>query len=184
MLFFALLLISTHAVAQEVGTPWPAPAANAAAHTPAGVTTPGSARPAGQRQHAPAPAPAARAPKGPEAGTPGMNRVATPATGSAPPTAGADAPAAVRPAAVSERMRREAEHPYFWIRRNGDLAYQRYAARVAQARAEGLPPPPTRAASGRLPLPATAFDPEALPPTGAGPAAPGTVPGAQPPGAR
>lgn len=185
MLFPALLLPALHSFAEGM-----APAATAARASGAAAALPGPAADARQSSprppgsHTPHPGAARVA-----ATAPGTGRAAAPAAAPGARSPGADAaaarsgagaPAPLPAASASERAQREAEHPYFWIRRNGELAYQRYAARLAQARAEGLPPPPTRAATGRPALPATAFDPEKLPPTSAGPAAVGSVISTQP----
>lgn len=170
MLLLVLLSVAPCAFGQGVVPVAGAPASGA---SPRGQAPAAAVRPAAQRTREPAPSGvgAARRPAAPVA-APDQGAGAS----SEPPAAG---PAGRTPA-VSARAQREAEHPYYWIRRNGELAYQRYAARVAQARAEGLPPPPTRAATGRPALPATAFDPERLPPTAAGAGTAGTVVSTQP----
>lgn len=186
MLFPALLLPAPHSFAEGMAL-----AATAARASGAAAALPG---PAGDARRASPQPPGSHTPRAGAAqgaaAAPGTGRTAAPVAapgahrqGADPAStrSGAGAPPAPLPAAsASERAQREAEHPYFWIRRNGELAYQRYAARLAQARAEGLPPPPTRAATGRPALPATAFDPEKLPPTSAGPAAVGSVISTQP----
>eukprot|EP01036_Dinobryon_divergens_P000602 gene602-778_t len=128
---FVLLLMASQAFGQMRSALPPAPASSAAAPE---VQAPGESRSKPMQR---------TSLRGAQAGQAAQASVAPPTAPSSAPRAAVAGSAPGAAGSVSERARREAEHPYFWIRRNGELAYQRYAARVAQARAEGLPPPPT-----------------------------------------